>query len=236
MAAGCGSCSADDFRTKVILIMIRLSPWWSCLTGTCVLALASVGCRPEAPTTTAAARPPAVESFDQIVQIMTRALETGTTDIPGGFVSNDMAGRSRFSVSNKVTSKLVPPAAPDENYRGTITVTSRTSYSLRRSDDADGDKGREEAESHDNGFSLLDDPDAANQGFGSTDDGLVTATPAEDKSATSPSDTVTSRTDEDVRTFEMEYLKGRWVLLTQPDPETERSIQKAFDYALGRQR
>jgi len=199
-----------------------------------MLAAAAVGCQPETSSTATSARPPAVESFDQIVQIMSRALQTGTTEIPGGFVSNDTDSRSRFSVNNKVSSNLVPPAAPDDNYRGTITVTSLTTYSIRRSDDADDDKRREEIQDDD--FSLLDDPDAAEQGFGNSDDGLITATPAEDRPATSPSDVVTSRTDENVRTFEMEYRKGRWVLLTQPDPETERSIQKAFDYALGLQR
>lgn len=199
-----------------------------------MMAAAMAGCRQEASTASAAPRPPAVESFDEIVQIVTRALDTGSGEIPGGFVASDAGGRSAFTVSNRVTSNLYPPEAQDENYRGTITVSTRTMYSIRRSDDSEGDTSSQSSEEE--SFSLLDDPDSSDMTFGSDDDGLVTATPADSKSTAPAAENVTSRMDEDVRTFEMEYLNGRWVLKTQPDPETERSIQKAFDYALGLQR
>jgi hypothetical protein len=46
---------------------------------------------------------------------------------------------------------------------------------------------------------------------------------------------VTRRVDETERVFDLEYRNGKWVLLTKPDPNTERAVQSAFDEALATQ-
>ncbi len=148
-----------------------------------------------------------------------------------GFVSQDDRASSRFQVSNEVTSQLIPPADGNSIYRGTITVTSSSTYSLRRSADDSNDKKNQDQSPKDNGSSLLDESDA-DSGFHSMDDQLVSAAPDGDKSAPDSIESVQRRTAKDVRTYKLAYEHNRWVLKTELDPETEKSIAKAFERAL----
>ena len=54
------------------------------------------------------------------------------------------------------------------------------------------------------------------------------ATPGSDNSDV----TVTRKADRQERKYELVYENGRWVLTTKLDPNTEQSIQYAFDRAL----
>ena len=65
-------------------------------------------------------------SFAKVVQFVKDGIE-----LPGdvsGFVTTNSGASSRFNVHNTVTSKLIPPATPNDPYRGTITVTSTSVY------------------------------------------------------------------------------------------------------------
>jgi hypothetical protein len=200
--------------------------------GISLAGAGGLGCRQEPASSSAVARPTAEESFDEISRVVTNALDTRSGGIPSGFVSSDEGGRSQFVVNNEVTSKLIPPAKEGDIYRGTITVTSRSYYSLLRSEGSADDKTAKKSE---NDFSLMDDDDSQGDGLSASDDGLISAAPShEDKSQTS-AESVYRRPDEDIRNFELAYENGRWVLKTEPDAKTEMAVKKAFDYALGKQ-
>ena len=203
--------------------------------GILLAGAGGLGCRQEPVSSSAVARPSAEESFDEISRVVTKALDTRSGGIPSGFVSSDEGGRSQFVVNNEVTSKLTPPAKEGDIYRGTITVTSRSYYSLLRSEGTVSDD--KSARKSENDFSLMDDDDSEGDGLSASDDGLISAAPShDDKSATKSAESVYRRPDEDVRNFELAYENGRWVLNTEPDAKTEMAVKKAFDYALGMQR
>jgi hypothetical protein len=198
-----------------------------------VLAAAGAGCRREqAPQADAtASRPTPEASFAAIAKIITDGIEISGSD-RSQTGAEEIGARGRFAVYNTVASKLIPPATPSDPYRGTITVTSKSVYSLRRTaeDEDKKKKEEEEAAAEANRFSLLDEED--DSGFEVMDSDLVSASPegSHDQKQAKPS--VIRQADEDVRTYDLVYRDGRWVLVTELDPETEQSIKKAFDRAL----
>jgi hypothetical protein len=208
------------------------------LSASLVLA-GTVGCQPDSPagSTAGVPRVSPEESFNEIARVMTKAVGTGAGGVPSGFVSSDEDSRSRFVVNNEVTSQLIPPTNGSSNYRGTITVTSRSYYSFRHAEGAKGEGGKEPmAEAGGEDFNILGESVAADE-FGATNDGLISAAPtAEGETPGKSSERVEFREDKDVRTFELVYENGRWVLKTPPNPETEQAVIKAFDYALSQQR
>ena len=199
----------------------------------CAVTWTSTGCRERqsSQSSAAAARATPEASFKEIVRLVADGVDLQGVSTSTGFVSSDDRASSRFKVNNEVTSQLIPPGDGNSTYRGTITVTSSSTYSLRRSADDSGDKKDQDQSAKDNGFSLLDDPDA-DSGFDAMDDQLVSPAPNGAKAGTDHIESVQRRTAKDVRIYELVYEHNRWVLKTKLDPETEKSIAKAFERAL----
>jgi hypothetical protein len=214
-------------------MILRRYLFASTIVFACAVTWTSTGCRekqpPSSPAAGAKVTPEA--SFKEIVRLVTDGVDLQGVSTSTGFVSQDDRASSRFQVSNEVTSELIPPTDGSTAYRGTITVTSSSTYSLRRSADDAGDKKDQDHSLNDNGFSLLDDTDD-DSGFDSMDDQLVSAAPDGDSSGGESIESVQRRTAKDVRDYELAYENNRWVLKTELDPETERSIAKAFERAL----
>lgn len=194
----------------------------------CGLLVVTVGCQQESTTATTEMEQGPEDSFEEIARMVKEGIEMPGGFAPGAFISHGETGRSQFIVNNTVTSKLVPPTKPNETYRGTITVTSKSSYSLRRSGEGDGN-GDESAGNTD-GYKLSDDP----TGFdaGSSDSGLAAGTANGGNDPTDPGDSVLRRPDEDIRTIDLAYEDDRWVLKSEFDPTTEQSLANAIDRAL----
>ena len=204
----------------------------------CALALGSlsVGCHDSSSTAVSQndKRPPAEKSFDEIAQIIKSALETGVGGVQGGFVSENENGRSHFAVHNDVTSQLIPPTAPNEDYRATITVTSRTIYSLRHIPDSDkkSDQDKKKPQGKNSGSNSNDDSTGGDSNGVESLDSSVSSSKGTKPVPGISDDAVARRADEEVRTYEMAYENNRWVLKTELDLKTELSVKNAFDYAL----
>ena len=209
-----------------------------------VIGAAITGCQPDASssgTTDAAAnstanQPTPAERFDRVVTTFRNAIDTDSSGVATGIRFDDATGHTSISVRKNVTDvKLIPPTKQGEPYRGTITVVWHSSYSMRMpaSGDADADKS-----SGKNG-----DPDqpevpdaSAEGGVDVLDPNLIAAaTKNGNRSPVQEDEFVARRTEEDERTYELEYDNNRWVLKTALDPETETSIQYAFEHALSTQ-
>lgn len=218
-----------NFRRQAYLVV---------LLGAGVLGLAGPGCRNNSSSNSGtSSRPGPEESFRGIVQFVSDQIETGTGAIPSGFVMESGGRRSQFIIRNDVTSELIPPAKDGESFRGTITITSKSTYSLRRSEEADRANDGADGGSDQNSEqrSLLDDSDANDIGIDVLDSDLVSsASTAQDADTPvgEPATVVTRQEDEDVRTFDFAYENDRWVLKTEPDADTERAIKRAFERAL----
>jgi hypothetical protein len=201
----------------------------------CAVTWTGTGCRekqPPHPSAAVKATPEA--SFAEIVRLVADGVELRGVSTSAGFGSNADGASSRFQVSNEVTSQLIPPTDGGTAYRGTITVTTSSTYSLRHSADesaAKSDKNDQNQPPKDNGYGSLDESDA-DSGFQTSDNQLVSAAPDNAKSGADNIESVQRRTAKDVRTYELAYEHDRWVLKTKLDPETERSIANAFERAL----
>lgn len=214
----------------------RHSTVWIALIGTCLIA--SAGCQQESapPTPAVTERPGPEASFAEIVELFKNGME-----LPGSNLSNvftqDAGSSSRIQVHNTVTSQLIPPSNAEDFYRGTITVSTQSMYSMRRTNDND-DKDESADDESPNA--------AANKGFGdgeteegqfqSFDPGLVANPPdGEKEGETNGATSVQRRPEKDDRTYELIYREDRWQLITKLDPKTERSVANAFDRALRNQ-
>jgi hypothetical protein len=203
------------------------------LLGAFVTFSFGAGCQQEsAPVTTAV--PPAEESFEEIVQVLKDGLET-----PGGksssFVDTSAGSRTRFQVLNEITSKLIPPATADEPYRGVITISTQSVYSLRTSAENEKEDEKDKNQKSDRGSSFFDESAESGPGFSSFDESLITEAPDAAKPGGVEIDSVQRRADKVERNCELIYRNNRWELLTKFDPKTEASIENAFERALRRQ-
>jgi hypothetical protein len=172
------------------------------------------------------------ESFAIIVETFRRGVE----DIPIGFVVHEAGGHSRMTGKNEVSHELIRPAKEGDRYRGVITVKSQSSYSIQRSVEADGDVDTDGEVDEGTGSAAQSQEDPAAQVY---DPGLVGASDAGAEASPPPTATpdssdvtVTRRADRKKRQYELVYENGRWVLTTKLDPNTEQSIEYAFDRAL----
>ena len=204
--------------------------------GSCVIvAIAGTGCRRESSPAVPATpeRPTPEKSFAAIVALVKDGIELPGGDV-SGFVAQRTGASSRFQVHNTVSSQLIPPAAPNDPYRGTITVTSQSVYSLRRSAEEDEEKKKRDEQDApaDGGFSLLDDSEDAGSGFNSFDQGLVSDAAGDEQARAAEIESVQRRADKVDRTYELVYLDGRWELTSKLDPKTEASVENAFQRAL----
>jgi hypothetical protein len=191
----------------------------------------------DSPATLAATKPKPEQSFELIMETIKRRIE----DAPSGFVTERDGGRSRMMASNKVTSQVFPPTQQGETYRAEVTVVSESRYSLQRlveepEESTKQDDGRNDQRS---GANPLDNPGNIGAGLDILDPELVASSGGEGSARQGPNVKVESefsrRNEKEERTFKLEYKGGRWMLLTQPDPETERAIALAFEEALGSQ-
>lgn len=190
----------------------------SILLAACTLLVTSSGCeqKPATPVPPVALRATPEQSFEQIVKIVTDGLE-----MPGAgsmFVTQRDGTSSRFQVHNSVASQLTPPANANESYRGTITVTSRSVYSLRQTKEEEDD---EEATSEQSGFGLEEEIDESGSGFQVMDDELITGGKNDDKAGGQEIERVQRHTDEEVRKYDFAYENDRWVIKSKVDPKAE---------------
>jgi hypothetical protein len=224
-----------------IVMILRQRILVAILCGACGLGLASPGCQRSSSTQTTQtdARPAAEKSFDEIADIVKRALETGIGGVQGGFVSEKASARTQFSVHNEVTSAITPPTGPNDNYCATVTVTSRTTYSLRHMPETEKKSGEPEKKKnggHDLGPALPDDSDSSgSNGVEVLDQNLVTSASKTKAVPGKSDDEVNRRADEDVHTYKLAYENNHWVLKSELDPKTEQSVINAFKFALDSQ-
>lgn len=208
---------------------------WKSIFSMCFAALVGSGCDRAAPPSEQAAveRPAAEVSFEAIAEAVKDGIEVRGGDVTG-FVTQQSSASSRFQVHNTVTSQLIPPATPNDPYRGTITVTSRSIYSLRRSAEED-DKNDQEDAPVDNGFGPSSGTDEEDSGFNSLDNELVSDSAGDEEAGATELESVQRRSDEDIRNYELVYKDGRWELTSKLDPKTEKSVENAFNRALSLQ-
>jgi hypothetical protein len=193
------------------------------------------GCNQEVapPAPAVAARPGPEQSFEEIVKLFKNGME-----LPGSNLSEvlpqDARASSRIQVHNSVTSQLIPPTKTDEFYRGTITVSTQSMYSMRRANNGEKESDDEfQNSAGDNGFGTLEESDGAGTEFQSFDKGLIAgATSDEKNSEAGETPIVQRRPEKDDRNYELIYREGRWQLLTKLDPKTEASVANAFERAL----
>ena len=209
----------------MILRRCRLAPSVVVL---CAAIWAGTGCRdkqpPAAPAAAATTRVAPEAGFDEIVRLIKSGIELKASGPPSGISIQSDRASSRLQITNVVTSQLIKPTDSTTPYRGIITVTSTSTYSLRKSADDADDQKKQDASPDDKRY--LDNPD--DEGFDSLDNQLVTDAPADDSSGTDTIESVQRRTDTDVRNYELAYHDGHWALMTKLDPETEKSVDNAF--------
>ena len=199
----------------------------------CIVAISSLGCRNE-PTTaqSESARPSPEKSFTEVVDMFTKGIEVSGGSA-SGFVAQSTGASTRFQVHNTVTSKLIPPTKPDDPFRGTITVSSQSIYSLRRSAEDEEKKAKDEEPAiGGNGPNAFDKAAESGSEFQSFDQGLV-AGPTDDKKPEGNDTPIVQRRPDKVdRVYDLVYQGGRWELITKLDPKTEAAVENAFERAL----
>jgi hypothetical protein len=205
------------------------------------IGVAISGCRPE-PSSSAngstvsrpSAPPTPEERFRQVVNTFRSAVDTNASGAQAGFLYRDEDGHSSLSIRSDVSDELIPPSKEGEPYRGIITVKKQFSYSLRIPAAESGD-GKSDGKGQDGGSDLrgLDDESQDDSGVDVLDPNLMAAaTKSEAPLPVQSDEVVARRSDENVRSYELVYENDRWVLKTKLDPETEQSIQYAFEHAL----
>jgi hypothetical protein len=187
------------------------------------------GVHPASPRVSA--NPTPEEKFDFIVETFRRGVE----DTNIFFRVPSEGGHSMLAGQNEVKHEIIKPSKEGEPYRGIITVVSQSKYSIERSSDRAEDNTRQNQARNQDAQSTLDDLNPSD-GIDILDSGLAgqssASSPGSRPSPATNDSTVSRRTDQSDRKYELEYHEGRWVLLTKLDPETEQGIQYAFDHAL----
>jgi hypothetical protein len=134
------------------------------------------------------------------------------------FVTQKDGTSSRFQVHNLVTSQLTAPASASDSYRGTITVTSRSVYSLRQTKEEDEEV---EALPEQSSFGMEEEIDEGGSGFQVMDQELITGSSKDKKTGGQEIEHVQRHTDEEVRKFDFAYENDRWVIKSKVDPKAE---------------
>ena len=150
-----------------------------------------------------------------------------------GFVMYDKGGHSMMVGQRKVGQELIRPAKGGDAYKAIITVTSESRYSVQRSPGESQDEDKKQDSEQDNANIAEETTDA--NGVEILDSNLVSkpGSAAPRKSLIeSGKSAVARRPDVDIRTYELVYEGGHWVLATKLDLKTELSIQHAFEIAL----
>jgi hypothetical protein len=186
--------------------------------------------QPAGPKTSA--NPTPEESFELIAETFRRGIEARAI---GFRLPTREGGHSMMAGSNEVTHELIRPVKEGEPYKGIITVVSKSQYSIQRSADRQEESNKEKEANRQEAESPLDGAGNPN-GVGILDPSLVSTSSTNSSpsraDSTAGENAVTRRSNESDRKYELIYKDGRWSLVTELDPETEQSIQYAFDHAL----
>jgi len=173
------------------------------------------------------------ESFQPIIEMFRRRME----ETPVGFVVSDASSRSTLTGTNKVSHEVIKPQNPDESYKAIITVTSQSRYWVARTkEDEESDRDKESKDAAAKNEKLSTDAPDEKNGKSFDPAGSVSG----DSSRSGPGSIIGERTsipssDKDERKYELVYENGKWKLVTQLNPETEQSVQHAFENALATQ-
>lgn len=195
------------------------------------------GCRESSVANTPSKPTPIKESPEESLTRIMEIFRRGVEAVEIGFIVRDGDGHSMMSGSNKVTHQLIPPGKDDPRYRAIITVSSQSRYSIQRSKDGDETQQNQGKTTNSRPNPLAETGEE--QGVEVLDPELLSA-PRQDAEnlGTNESErqvTVARRQSAAERKYELVYENDRWILVTPLDPETERSIQNAFDRALAEQ-
>jgi hypothetical protein len=193
------------------------------------LVIASLGCDHSAERNSAAmaAAQGPEPSFQRILNSFRRKIE----DQPVNLVVSEGGNRTTMVGSNTVSYQLIPPPTPNDRYKATITVTTKSQYSLRHTKTDENDQPNQKP--HKNPLDREED-----KGIALPSSTNITPKPADDQNANNdskskdPQETVTRRPNEQTKKYELVYENKKWLLLTAIDQKTEKSIQFAFDEAL----
>ncbi len=176
-------------------------------------------------------KPTPEESFQLIVDTFRRGME----DVPIGFVMREESGQSMMTGKREVSHQLIRPTKEGEPYRAIITVHTQSRYSIQRTKVPEENGLEEQAEVGSSGVEPVGEPDGES-GLETFDSDLVDASSSSKetrRSTAAPTEElVARRPDEGQQKYELVYENGLWTLVTKPDPETEQSIQSAFEKAL----
>jgi hypothetical protein len=195
-----------------------------------LIAIMCVGCdhSAERKAAAAAAMQGPEPSFKRIIDSFRRKIE----DQPVNLVVSDGVNRTTVAGSNTVSYELTPPPTPNDRYKATVTVTTKSQYSLRHSTKTDeNDQPPQKPRKN-----PLDREDNKGIPLPSTAD--ATPKPSDEQTGKSdskskePQETVARRQGTESKKYELVYENNKWLLLTAIDPKTEKSIQFAFDEAL----
>lgn len=219
---------------QILRLKSRFDLGWMLL-GAALFVL--VGCdREKQPALLGSPRPGAIpklspdESYREIVTTFRRAV----ADKPDGFVSTHEGAFSRLQFNRQVDDELIPPTSDDDTYRARITVTTRFSYSYRPPMDANDNNAVEEKPGDaltDLGGSL-DIGNPARDPLAVLEPELTDPVKEGHKGGLLPKSALTTLDDEEVKTYDLAYEDGHWVLKTEPDLRTDQLISEAFKFAL----
>jgi hypothetical protein len=205
--------------------------------GVLLSALALSGCQQQ-PSAGAAgdalAKTAPEERFDHIIEIFRRGMETGPAGLPAGGVSRQEGSYTSVAINNEVSHKLFPPAKEGDSYRATVTILSRTRYSMQRLPaDAEKDAKRDDANTKDDASG----GNATDAGVEILDSDLISAPGGAGRRSTpAPGEAgFLRRTDEETRKYELVYKDDRWTLITEIDETKEPAVAGAFKRALSSQ-
>jgi hypothetical protein len=200
--------------------------------GAIVLVSIVGGCwqRADSSSQSASASRAAELSPEESFQVIVDKFKQGVQDVPS-FVVEEAGGHTMMSGQNTVAHELIRPAKEGESYRGIITVASESRYSIQRPIKTGDDASTNERDAN-------NPPSENASGVEIFDSSLVGAPDADSQEASQSarSDasevTVARKVDAQERIYELVYKNGRWELKTKLDPQTEKSIEYAFERAL----
>jgi hypothetical protein len=204
--------------TRIVLVVIAAAGAVSC-----------ISCDRQAGSSSAVGsskilKPTPEDTLSFVMETFRRRVE----ETPIGFVIADSNGRSTMTGTNKVSYEIIRPADGGDKLKAIVTVTSQSRYSIKRSKESE-EKPEEQAANK----SSLDSAEDEQNGVESFDPSVASKQSADTSLSTGRSeDVVARRPEEETRKYELDYVDGRWTLVTQLNPETESSIQNAFKNAL----
>ena len=200
-----------------------------------ITALSGVSCNDHSAGTKRAAvnsKPSPEESFETIMEMFHRRME----ETPIGFVVSGESKRSTLTGKNEVSHEMIKPANPGDPYKAVVTVRSKSQYWVARTkedDDSDREKAAKDAAARNDKAATESSEDKSK-----SIDPAVSVPGDSTRSHLSPiagDRTALPSSDDDTRKYELVYVNGRWKLVTELNPETEQSVQNAFNNALDTQ-